>query len=292
MADQNVTPNPDGNTPSGEGTPNPNPNPNPASPAVKPGEGTPAEKVFTFKEDRSDWKHPDHFNRVNSKLTKLEQENLSYKEKLELAEKRTRALAGVEPVDEETQRSEEIKGALLKVFPNLKMLENLSEEQLERVLEAAESAQSTSHAQWSRHAETMFASVEDAIADELGLDKLTESQVKRIRREYREAAAEAVAQRPRDERGRVLPDPTGKDFLTRHERGDKTLVTEFVKQFLADWYEPARRSVTRGVVNRQSRPVPRGERTRNTPVSGPPAIDYNNEDAFRKALLEARNSGA
>lgn len=278
--------------------PNPNPNAAPSS-GVKPdaaagGGNTPptsTEKTYSFKEDRSDWIPRTRLNEVSSKLTKLEQENLTYKEQLALAEKRTRALAGVEPKNEEAEQAEEIKSAILKLFPGLKNIENLTEEQIQDMFDAAQTAKSTTQAQWERHAESMFSAVEDAVADELGTEKLTDSQIKRIRREYREAAAEALAARPRDQQGRPV-DPTRKDFLSRHEQGDKTLVTEFVKQFLADWYEPARRSVTRGVTSRQNRPVPRGERTRNTPVQGPPQIDYNNEDDFKKALLEARGSGA
>lgn len=294
MADPNVAANPDaGNNSPGAGNVNPNPaaNAGPAAgqPGAQPGAGQPpAEKSYSFKEDRSDWIPP---HRLSEQGRTKDAEITRLTQALEAETKRTRALAGLETPSEEEAQAAEIKTAILKLFPGLKSIEQLSEEQIQEVLEAAQSARSTASAQWERHAESMFTQVEDAVADSLGVDKLTESQVKRLRREYREAAQEALLARPRDEQGRVLPDPTGKDFLTRHERGDKTLIEEFAKSFLNDWYEPARRSVTRQTVNRQ-RPVPSGGRTRNQPVSGPPQIDYNNDKAFGDAILAARNSGA
>lgn len=295
MAEQNVEQNP---AQAGAADTNPNPavtaQPGAAA-AVTPGQTagavTPPAKQFTYTEDRTDWIPRHRLNETSGKLTKAEERALAAETALATEQKRVRALSGLDNPSPEEAETQQIKDRLYTMFPHLKALEGFSAEQLDRVFEAAEAAQGTAAASWERHAETIFADVEAEVADALGLDKLTETQIKRIRREFRDQAQEALQARPRDQRGKPV-DPTRNDFLSRYERGDKTLITEFVKSFLNDWYEPARRSVTRGVVNRQSRPVPRGERTRNTPVSGPPQIDYNNEDAFKKALTEARNSGA
>jgi hypothetical protein len=81
------------------------------------------------------------------------------------------------------------------------------------------------------------------------------------------------------------------DFMSRHERGDKSLIKQFAKEYVGDWFEPARRQVTSQAVRRGARPVPNGSRS-GQPVTKTPAIDYNNEDAFKKALIEARRGSS
>lgn len=275
------TPNPgDGGNPNpggGGGNPNPNPNPNPA------------EKTFSFKEDRSDWLPRNRFNEVNTKATKAEQERDQLRGELEAERKRVAALAGVNPQDPKSKETEDIRAAMHEMFPHLKALEGLTAEQLQEVFEAAASAKTTSQASWERHAEEMFTALETEAGSKIGSEKLTPTQQRAIRRAYREEAQITLAARKKAaESGDTSYDLRG-DFISRHERGDKSLIKEFVKAFMDDWYEPAVRSVTAKQAQRNSRPIPRGERTRTTFAQGAPKVDYNNESDFKKALIAARN---
>jgi len=252
------------------------------------------EKTYSFKEDRSDWIPRTRLNETSGKLTAAEKRARDAEVALEQERKRTRALAGVENVDPKTAEAEEIKSALYKMFPQLETLEGLSKEQLQQVLAAATTAQSTSRASWERHALGMLNDLDTEAAEKLGTEKLTATQQKNLRRAYRDEAVQAMAARQeqldRHERNTLETLPGDTDFVARHERGDKTLLKEFVKAFLDDWYEPARRSVTTQQARRQMRPVPRGERTRTAIAQGAPNINYNDPDAFKKALMAARGS--
>jgi hypothetical protein len=178
------------------------------------------------------------------------------------------------------------------MFPQLKALKNLSPEQLEEVFEAAKQARSVTQQASNRHAEAMLNELDAEATRALGVDKLTPSQQKNLWRAYREALIDAAGQRPRREGSNESYDPTGNDALSRHERGDKTLLKEFVKNFLNDWYEPARRSVTTSQASRNLRPVPRGDRGRALPAgAGGVKVDLNNKEDFKKALLAARGDG-
>jgi len=131
----------------------------------------------------------------------------------------------------------------------------------------------------------MLNDLESEVATGMNVDKLTPTQQRRLQSAYREEAFAALQVRKQG------GDPSN-DFIARHERGDKTLIKEFSKAFLEDFYVPARRQATSSVVNRNSRPVPRGERTRQSMTQAPAKIDYNNKDAFKQALLDARNASS
>lgn len=287
MADQDgVITSPDAGAPGtgGSNTPNTGNAPGGAQPV--------AEKTFSFKEDRSDWVPRTRLNEVSGKLTTYEKENLTLKQQLELAENRTRALVGVNPVDPKQQSQQEMRAAIEELVPEIKALQGFSAEQLQEVLEAAKQAQAAARQSSNRHAETMLNEIDAEATRSLGVEKLTSNQQKQLYRAYREAAIEAAGARPFIEGTRDRHDPTGQDFLSRHERGDKTLVKEFVKQYLAEWYEPARRSVTASQANRNLRPVPRGERARSLPAgAGGAKVDLNNKEDFKKAILAARGAG-
>ena len=281
----------------GDNTPNNTNNGSPADKGVggKPGEGQPGDKVFTYKEDRTDWLPRHRLNEESGKRTTAEKERDQYKQQLEAEQKRTRALAGVEEVDPKAKETAEIRAAIEEMFPHIKLFEGLTAEQLETIFEAAESAQNTSRASWERHALGILADVESGVAEGIGVDKLSPTQQRRVQSAYREEAAAAVNERQtalkRGERESVETISTDNDFVARHERGDKTLTAEFVKAFLADWFEPARKSVVASNARRIMRPVPRGERTRVPITQGKDKVDLTDNNAFKKALLEARASG-
>ena len=282
---------------------NPNPNPANGNPAdnggIKDG-GAPKEgdtvkgadgKVYTFKEDRSDWVPRNRLNEVSGKATKAEQRAAALEAERDALDRKVKALAGVEPVNKEQQNIEETRAALLKVFPNLQVLERFNEDQLNELMAAATSAQDATSAQWNRHRDLMMGDLEGEIADALNVEKLSEAQSRRLRTAFREEAREQAQKRARAEK---LNDETydyDNDFIARYERGDKKLLSEFAKSFLEEWVTPARRQATASAVNRINRPVPRGERSRQSVTQGPPKIDYNNEDAFKDALTKARAAG-
>jgi hypothetical protein len=277
MADVNGEQNADGTSKAAaEGTPAPSDNG-----GVADGKGTQTPKVFTFKEDRTDWVPRHRITETGQKLTAAEQRALKAEQDLATERARVQALVGATPKDDQTKQTDEIRELLQGMFPQLKELEKLTAGQLQKVLDAASGAEATTQAHWNRVAAEMLSTLDEQFADEIGVEKLTDSQQRRIRNAYRAEAEAAVEARKQG------ADPTG-DFLDRHERGDKTLVAEFLKGYLGDFFEPAKRAVTSAAVRRQ-RPTPNGERTRMT-VTKAPEIDYNNEDAFKKALTEARAS--
>lgn len=280
-----------GNTNSGG-----NPGPGAGNPPVAgQGGGQPTEKTFSFKEDRTDWVPRTRLNEVSGKLTKYEQENLTLKQQLELSDKRTRALAGMENPDPKKLEADEIRSAIAEMFPQLKALEGLSKDQLTQVLDAAQTARSASLATWERHALSVVEALEDRVARAMNAEKLTPTQSKSIRRAYREEAQIALHTRQQavqnGDRESVETTAQDNDFIARHERGDKSLIEEFAKAFLDDWYEPARRAATTSMARRQMRPVPSGGRQRVPLASGQEKLNLNNKADFQKALLAARGAG-
>jgi hypothetical protein len=249
-----------------------------------------ADKTFSFKEDRSDWIPRTRLNEQGQRLTAAEQRAVKAEGDLESERARVRALAGVQPQDPAAAEEEQLRAALYKLVPGLKHLEKFTAEQLEDVMDAANTARSASSAQWERHALGMLESAETEIAKAMGIEKLTPRQTQRIRSAYIEEAEQAAQARARATQAGDAPDAT--NFLTRHERGDKTLVAEFVKNYLDDWFEPARRKLTATTVQRTTRPVPRGERTRQLPAGTTPKVDLNDKQAFKDALIAARNANA
>lgn len=261
-----------------------------ADDTTKPAE-KPSEKSYSFKEDRSDWVPRQRLNDESGKRTRAETEIASLRQELELRDKRLRLAMGLDVPSKDEQEATEIREALYRVNPKLRLLDKLNEQDIERLLSAAESAESTTSAQWARHREEMLGSLEAEVADQLNLEKLSEVQVNRLRRDFKAYARDEARKRAVAEQ---TQDPTynyDNDFVARYERGDKTLLTEFAKGFLDDWVTPVRRQANVSTLQRQGRPVPRGERTRQNLTQGPPNIDYNNEDAFQKALLDARRGG-
>lgn len=293
MADENLGGGaPAGGDPNAGGGGGNNPNPTGGNPNPQDGQGgQPKEKVFTFKEDRSDWIPKHRLSETSGKLTAAEKRAQDAETALEQERNRVRALAGVNPQDPKTKEAEELRGAMYEMFPHLKALEGLTAEQLQDVFEAAAAAKTTTQATWERHAEDMLTSLETEIKTKLGSDKLTPTQVRGLRRAYREEAQLCLQARQQAvQSGDSSYDVRG-DFLSRHERGDRALLKEFAKAFLDDWYEPAVRSVTARNAQRVGRPVPRGERTRALPAGGQPQGDLTKDADFKKALLAARGGG-
>lgn len=248
-------------------------------------------KVYTFKEDRGNWVPPHRLSEETGKRTKLETELAALRQQHELNEKKIRILAGVEPVNEDDAKAAEIREALFKTYPKLRLLEKLDESQLERILGAADSAESATKAQWDRHRTIMLADLEEEAADLLGVDKLTEAQVKRLHRAFREEGRDNAVRRAQAEQ---LQDSTydyDNDFVSRYERGDRALLREFAKSFIEEWGIPARRQANASMVRQGGRPTPRGGRERTPLTQGPPKINYNDDKEFGAAMIAGRRGG-
>lgn len=251
----------------------------PAAVPVTP--AAPAATGYSYKEDRSDW-IPRH--RLNENTSKFEQQIKSLQERLEEQDRRVKSVFGIENKTAAQKEADETRQALRELLPELQG-EQLTKEEIAELREAAKAARETSISSWQRHAVSMVTDLQSQVAKGMGLDQLSPSQSRLLGTAYREAAQAAAIARQDD------PDhDASNDFLARHERGDKTLIQEFAKAILDDWFEPAKRYAAASIA-RRNRPVPGGERTRTAPVSSTPAIDYNDEDAFKKALLDSRARG-
>jgi len=310
--DANGTGNPGGNEQPGAGgqptggTPNPTGGGQPTGNGGQPAGGQPqggqpqggqpnGESEFRFKENRADWVPPHRLQAQSRKIEALEKSLKDFTEGNAGFQNKIRQAFGIDEPTGEAKELAETKAALFKVFPNLKVLETLDEEKLNQIIAGATSAQQMTQQQWERHATTILGSVAKEVAKGLGLDKLSDTQKRRVESAYRDEAMIAVQARQvalqKGERQTMDTLPSDTDFLARHERGDEALITEFVKGYLGDWVEPARRHVTTEAA-RRFRPVPRGERAR-TPVTSNnnPQLDLNKDDDFKKALLNARGQG-
>lgn len=199
----------------------------------------------------------------------LQQQVQQFQQQLEAEKRRVMALAGVNPQTAEETELEEVRAKLVKIFP---VLGKLTDKQVDNLLQLGERAggieEATQH-HWQNHGRQMLSQVQDAVAEAVGSD-LTERQVKALNRAY---VAEAES---------------NPEFLARHEAGDKTLIEEFAKQWIEDWFEPARRRVVTDEVTRR-RPVPRGgDRTvQTTPAK---KIDFKDEKAVSDAMVESFKS--
>ena len=201
----------------------------------------------------------------------LERQVADMTARLDISDKRARALLGVEPVSEEEAEAAEIRGKFSKMFPALaKLNDDQMLEKLTKLIEKSDSSESMEERYWNDRAESMTQSVVEAVAEEIGSD-LTPRQITKLRAAYAHRAA------------------TDQDFLARHEAGDKKLAAEFAAEFVEDWFEPARKKVTREQVER-NRPVPGGGRDRSIGAKKPRTIDFKNEKDVSDAMVESFRS--
>ena len=251
-------------TPSPEPTPSPNP-PEPA-PGTKGGD---------------DWEK--RFKGIQSDLAterkarqqyqqQLQAQETRYKAEIEAERNRVRALAGVNVASPEEAEAEDIRQRLSKVAtPDwlLKQL-GLTKEEIAEFKSAKEDRARLSDIEkhyWGKHGQNMTKQVATALAKEYGGD-LTERQIKTITRAY------------------VLQAQEDPEFLRRHEDGDESLVTDFAKEWLEDWFEPARRKITATEATR-FRPVPDGK-GRSIVNHGEKKIDVNDNDAVMDFISKGR----
>ena len=198
----------------------------------------------------------------------------------------TQAITGNPAVDAEEQQ---VREAFARLYPRLaRLASELSDDQFEKLVnlaDRAEGLEQTTNWQWEKHGKDMIDSVHTAVTDLIG-GELSVRQKRTIGRAYADAAG---ANNPPDRNGQIALTDEQAEFLQRHNSGDRTLVQEFAKQWIDDWFEPARRSVTATEVERTSRRVPRGgDRSVGTTPKKP--IDFKDPKAVEDAMVESFRS--
>lgn len=185
--------------------------------------------------------------------------------------RRIAALAGVNaPPTAEEAEVEQVRARLVQLFPALgRLSEDGFLDALQNLTESSAGIQEATQHHWQAHGRQMLDTLTSAVAEEVGSD-LTDRQKKALARAY---VAEAEA------------DP---EFLKRHEAGDPKLVAEFAKQWVEDWFEPARKQVVSQEVARR-RPVPNG-RDRNVQTTPAKKIDFKDPKAVEDAMVESFKS--
>jgi len=216
---------------------------------------------FTYKEDRSKWIPPHRFQEVNSKLEKLtplEAENKRLADQV-------KALAGVAPVDPDAEKTESIKAKMFEMFPWVKKFSDLSSEQLDRVLNAADqvdAAQQFVTQGYSKHAKTMLTSLVDEVTSLSG--DLTDRAQMRLKTAFSNMIEQEVEKS--EQSGDITP------LLQRYIDGDEKLVQDFANEWNEDFGKPIRRQITAQEVN-TARRVPNSQgRTQVTTVKRPEAF--------------------
>lgn len=216
-------------------------------------------KKFEYAEDRSKWIPPHRLNEVSTKATQFEGQ-------LAEANRRIKALAGLEHKSPEDLEVDEVKAHFAKLYPGLA---KLTDQQIEKLLAVAENGDrlaETTNNYWKNHGNQMINKAGEAIAEQLGGGDLSERQLRRIARDY------------------IAFIGSSQDILDRHEAGDSKMIDEFVKDFLEDWQGPIRRSLTASETAR--RPVPSGK-GRNVGMGQKAKIDHNNQKSVEDAMVES-----
>jgi len=207
---------------------------------------------------------------------KLEAQHTKLHTEHELAVRRIQALSGVNPKSQSDQEDEEIRAAFAQKYPHLADLTPEDIQALRDGRQTLAALKASQDAIWNKHTTQVMNSIHEKVADALGgsVDQLTPKQKATLRREYISFIEENQA--------------AGKDFITRHENGDEALFEEFVKDYLGEWQEPIRRSVTSTEINRQ-RPLPSGK-GRSVATTVPKKIDFKNEKEVENRAVEVFKS--
>jgi hypothetical protein len=199
----------------------------------------------------------------------LEAQTAQFQSELAAERKRIQALVGVTPLNPEETEAAEIRARFGKVFTKEQLLEQmgLSPEDIEDIRAAREeraSTKATSDHYWTQHAQNMVNGAIEEIAKSYG-GTLSEKQKATITRAYVLRARE---------------DPA---FLERHDQSDKTLAAEFAKEWIDEWFEPAKRSALATEVG-QYRRVPNGQ-NRGIVSQGDKKIDVKDPKAVEDLLV-------
>lgn len=195
----------------------------------------------------------------------FERQVQSFKQQLEQQTRRVQVLAGVNPKSEDETARDEVLERLRAVNPALADITADDLKSLREIRAQQTTLQAATEHHWMLHGEAMLTKVVDGVAKAFG-GQLSERQLTRVKNAYVREAED------------------NPEFLARHDRGDQKLIDEFVKDWVEDFFEPARRHVTKSEVDRMRR-VP-GARDRSVAGGGAPKkINYSDPKALEDALV-------
>jgi len=254
---------PNGGAPSPDGAAKPDVTPNSGQPQDKPVAGA---KPENSGEDKRIAGLMADLKRERAARQKAEADHTARQSELELERKRFQAAMGFAPASDEDAEDAAVKAALKKRFPHLAELTAEDVQAIREFKQRSQSFQATTEHYWDRHAETMVGKVYGLVAKEIG-GTLNERQKARLEAAYINEASR------------------NPEFLKRHEKGDDSLLDEFAKQWVEDWFEPARRKVTQNEVQRL-RPVPSGK-DRGIVTHGQQKIDVNDPKQVEDLLVQS-----
>jgi len=210
------------------------------------GTAAPAEpKSWTFPEDRTHWVNPETFKKsealINRTATELERARAMIADQ----QRRIAALAGVAPQNPDDVEAQKIADAFFAI-PQFAHLRYITPEFLQSVGALLQDGSSIAAARdhvWNSHTDRFLDDLDAAFASEIGVDKLSVGQQRKLRAAF----------------GALIPDEQTNPeahavFAKRYEANDRALIEEFVKEYVSDMLEPARRQAT---IPTFRRPVPR-----------------------------------
>lgn len=190
----------------------------------------------------------------------------SLQAQLDEASRRVAALAGVNQPSAQEVADEQVRERFRQLYPQLG---SLSDEKIERLLALADNADSleaatTNH--WTSLATRMLDGVKTEMSKAMG-GELTPRQIQKLERAYYSEAQ------------------SNPEFLRRHENGDQSLISEFVKEYMEDFVEPGRRKALAAEEARMRR-VP-NSRDRSVVGQGGKKLDLSKDADFGDAVLES-----
>lgn len=243
------------------------------------------------QEDRSNWLPPHRLREETEKRRELEQRLTAFETQIAERDRKIAALAGVNPQDPDEQKAEQVRNAFFQMFPNMKRLADLTDEQIEALARVPDFVEQSSRQEmegWSRHGDSQLSIVSEKIAQAYGMETLDADQQQDLR--------DSLARWLRTKASREIesgdyspqnPPPT----IRRYERGDAKLLDEFVTDHTKRWVEPARRTVTAQTTNRIRPTVNSSGRAQVTSVSRPEKFKSLDE-RIDFALNVAKERGA
>jgi hypothetical protein len=244
----------------------------PASPATGATTVTPDPALAKGGED---WEK--RFKGVTGDLAKERKARQQYESDLKAAraeveaeKRRVQALVGVNTPSAEEAELESIRaraGQALTPAWILKQL-GLTQDEFDEIKESRKDRSRLADIEkhyWGKHGTAMVSDVSKALSKEYG-GELSKRQLDTITKAY------------------VLRAQQDPEFLDRHEAGDATLVEEFAKEWLEDWFEPAKRRATSTEANR-FRPVPNGQGRSIVGDQGAKKVDPKDDKAVEDMLV-------
>jgi hypothetical protein len=203
------------------------------------GQQTTGKKVFTYDEDRSKWVPSHRISEETQKRTAIETENKRLNDQL-------KALVGVTPVTPEAEKAGKVKDAMFEMFPWAKKLSELSNEQLDRVLNAADNVDAANQfitQNWSKHAKSTTKALIEEVTAMSG--ELSDRAKGRLETAFKTMIEDEITKAERT--GNVS------DSLQKYIDGDESLVVDYAKEWNEDFVKPARRQVVTQEIDRSKR---------------------------------------